>query len=54
MQCEIGNVTQKYSEGIQTHKTEYTTVCKEAGYHLLLTRIIYKQEYKHRDLARKF
>jgi hypothetical protein len=38
MPCEIPNVTEKYTEGIPTHKTEYTTVCKEASYHLLLKR----------------
>ena len=54
MSCEIGSVIEKYSEGIQTHKTEYITVCKEASSHLLLTRIIYKEEYKHKDLAWKF
>lgn len=46
MPCEIGSVTEKHTEGIQTHKTEYITVCKEAGSHLLLTRIIFQRGIK--------
>jgi len=38
----------------ETAQFEYTTVCKEASYHLLLTRIIYKEEYTYTNLAWKF